>query len=190
MKPFDVSNYKVEEAEEKWTLNENFASWSDSNTPEIWQQMEGAEKSAISFVNAGSVRVAALSATADSAAGIYTRYNASRAFTILARARYTGGEAYSLVTYSLGGGEVFCLSLKNEMIDVCERSIPLHTADWHDYRLTSEDGKMAALSVDGELISGRIPPVKRGGFAIRGIYALYSALGESSKGEVQYIKAR
>ena len=190
MKPFDISNYKIETVDEKWTLTEDFASWTDSNTPESWQHIEGAVKNAISFVNIGSSRMAVLDSNDGGTSGLYARYNASRAFNILIKARYTGGNSFTLLVYSLGSGDVFSLALESEMINICGRTIPLHTSDWHDYRLISEDGKFASLSVDGEIISGRIPTVKKEGFTMRGIYALCSARGETSKGEVQYIKAR
>ena len=189
MKPFDISKYKIEETAEKWTLDENFASWSDSNTPENWRQMNEETKGAIGFINYGKLRLAVLNSKQGERAGIFARYNASRAFTILTRARYTGGDGYSVFVYSLGN-EVFRLSLKNESADICGRVIPMHTADWHDYKLTSDDGKTATLIVDGEIISGRIPTVKDASFNTRGLYAMYSNNDEESKGEIEYIKAR
>ena len=189
MKPFDLSKYKIEEAAEKWTLDEDFLSWSDSNTPENWRQVNEDTKSAISFMNYGKLRIAAINSKQGESAGIFARYNASRAFTIIVRARYTGGDGYSVFIYSLGS-EVFRLSLQNELVDICGRSIPMHTGDWHDYKLSSDDGKTASLMVDGEIISGRIPAVKDDAFTTRGLYALYSNQEEESKGEIEYIKAK
>ena len=189
LKPFDISKYKIEAATEKWTLDEIFSSWSDSNTPENWRQINEETKGAIGFRNYGKLRLAVLNSKQGESAGIFARYNASRAFTILVRARYTGGDGYSVFVYSLGG-EVFKLSLKNELVDICGRSIPMHTGDWHDYKLSSDDGKTATLLVDGEIISGRIPAVKDDSFTTRGLYALCSNREEESKGEIEYIKAK
>jgi hypothetical protein len=82
------------------------------------------------------------------------------------------------------------VTLKAEEVNVCGRTIPLHTSDWHDYRLSSDDGRFATLSVDGEVLSGRITAVRKNQFPMRGIYALYSEQGETSSGEVQFIRAR
>ena len=188
MKPFDISKYKIEEAAEKWTLEENFLSWSDSNTPENWRQLNEEAKNAIGFTNYGKSRLATLNSKQGERAGLFARYNASRAFTVLARARYTGGDGFTVFVYSLGD-EVFRLSLTKELVDICGRSIPMHTGDWHDYKLTSDDGKTATLIVNGEIISRRIPAIKDNAFASRGLYALYSDYAEESKGELEYIKA-
>lgn len=190
LKPFDVSKYKIEDFEEKWTLHENFASWTDSNTPEKWQHVDNGVTTAISFSNSGSSRIAVLNSEEGKRAGLYSRYNTSRKFSILVRGRYTGGERVLLFAYCLDGEEVFPLWLENEMIEICGRTIPLHTSDWHDYRLESRDGKFATLLVDGEILSGRIAAEKREEFVKRGIYLLCSTEEESSKGEAQYLKTR
>jgi hypothetical protein len=190
MKPFNISDYQQEETGEKWTLNEDFADWVDSNTPSSWTQVDDSGKGFISFVNRGTMRVALVSAGKEKRSGIFTRYNASRAFTILCRARYIEGDALTIFAYAFGDGTVYSVTLKAEEVNVCGRTIPLHTSDWHDYRLSSDDGRFATLSVDGEVLSGRITAVRKNQFPMRGIYALYSEQGETSSGEVQFIRAR
>lgn len=188
--PFDVAKYKIEEAGEKWTLDEEFADWSDSNTPAEWRHIDETSKSCISFTNSGAVHIARIEAPAETECGLFTRYNSSRAFSILCRARYLGGDSTVIFAYSLGDSNSFFLTLKNEEIDICGRSIPLHTSDWHEFRLESDDGKLATLSIDGQVTSGRIEPVSASQFPMRGIYSLYSQSGKSSFAEMQYIKAR
>jgi hypothetical protein len=62
MKPFNIGDYQQEETGEKWTLDENFADWVDSNTPSSWTQVDDSGRGSISFVNRGTMRVALVSA--------------------------------------------------------------------------------------------------------------------------------
>lgn len=193
LKPFDPSSIAVTETEEKWTLSEDFANWTDSNTPENWLQLDDAGKSGIGFRNSGGAKLIVLNSAVGLHTGLFSRYNASKAFSAAARARYIGGDGFMLIVYSLGN-EIFYLRIQNETVDVCGRTIPLHTGDMHDYRLTSDDGRFASLSVDGEVLSAKIPPVKSaaagGNYIGRGLYILCSQADEESRGEAEYVKVR
>ncbi len=90
----------------------------------------------------------------------------------------------------LNPGLVYYLQLRDEEIDLSGRRIPLHTSDWHEYTLESDDGRQAKLMVDGEVILSRIPPVNDARFSARGIYCLYSPDDEASLGEMEYLKTR
>lgn len=190
LKEFDITVYKEETVVEKWSIDEHFTEWIDSNTPKEWRHMDDTVMEALGFTERGDLHIAMVNSAKGKSAGLFSRYNASRAFTIECRARYTGGDAVTIFAYSMGNGAVYNVTLKNETIDVCSRIIPVHTGDWHDYRLQSDDGKFATLSIDGEIVSGRILPVKIDAFAMRGLYCLYSSAAEESKGEIQYIKVR
>ena len=82
------------------------------------------------------------------------------------------------------------ITLRDEKIECNGRIIPLHTADWHEYRLESDNGQFCRLVIDGEVISGRIEPVASKEFQLRGIYALCSLPNEESKGEMEFIRIR
>lgn len=187
--PFDIRNYAAESAEEKWAIDEHFQEWADSNSPERWRHVDDSGRTGISFINSGENRLALLKSDAGMKTGLFARYNSTRAFAVLAEARYAGRDGFTLFAYCQGD-KAFYLNIQNEQIDVCGRIIPLHTGDWHDYRLESEDGQYAALTVDGQLLSGRIPGAAGTDFTDRGIYLMYSGNRLSSSGEVRYIKVR
>ena len=188
--PIDISKYKVAETEEKWSMEELFNEWSDSHTPGKWTHVENTDESGINFTVRSGKKIAMLSSTRGKSAGIYSRYNASRAFSILCRTRFTGGDSLTAIAYVMANGKTFYIKLMDEKIEVSGRTIPLHTAVWHDYLLKSNDGRFAKLQVDGEIVSGRIEPVKSPFFSTRGIYCLFSSKAELSKGEMEYIKIR
>ncbi len=106
-----------------------------------------------------------------------------------ARGRLISGDSMILIAYSMTGG-TFYVKLNRDEMDVCGRIIPLGTFDWREYRLTSEDGRYAAVYVDGELISSRIPPVQSADFPHAGIYCLVSSRGRISSGEIETVRYR
>ena len=83
---------------------------------------------------------------------------------------------------------MYYLKLFDEEIDVSGRRVPIHTSDWHEYHLVIERGEFAKLLIDGEIILGRIPPVKSKLFRIKGLYCLVSTESEVSLGEIEYLK--
>ena len=96
----------------------------------------------------------------------------------------------TVIGYSLGGGSSFYVKLMDETINVAGRTIPVHTGDWHEYTLSSLDGKFATLAIDGEVVSGRITPVSLAPYGNRGVYCLLSDEQDTSKAEVEYIKIK
>ena len=188
--PVDLSQYKESTADEKWTLEEHFAEWSDSHTPVNWTHIPTAETASINFSVKGEKKIAEVNSAKGSAAGLFSRFNASRAFTILSRARFTGGDAVTVFAYVPVGNAAFYVKLTADQAEICGRTIPLRTTEWHDYTLQSDDGRFARLVIDGDTVSSRIEPVQSKYFNVRGLYCLFSALDENSRGEIEYIKAR
>jgi hypothetical protein len=190
LSPIDLSQYKESGAEESWTMEELFSEWSDSHTPANWTHVPEGDKAGINFSVKGSNKIAELNSSKGSASGLFSRFNASRAFSIQSRARFTGGDGFTIFAYSPGGDTAYYVKLTADQVDVCGRTIPLRTTDWHDFLLSSDDGRYARLMIDGEAVSSKIEPVKSGHFPTRGIYCLYSSKNENSRGEMEYIKAR
>ncbi|MCP4136072.1 MAG: SH3 domain-containing protein [bacterium] len=188
--PFDISKVEIEEIKEAWAINDDFSEWENSNTPKNWQLVAESYKPAISFRSVNTGTIVSLNAPKGKKSGLFSRYNASKEFAILSRARYIAGESLTLVAYVFGGNKIFYIKLKDEEIEVCGTKIPLHTSDWHEYLLTSEDGKFAQLSIDGDVTAARIAPVASTVFPARGVYCLYSPQEEASAGELDYIKIR
>lgn len=108
----------------------------------------------------------------------------------MVRGRFISGSPLTLAAYVIDRENVFSIKIENEKIEVNGRSIPLHTTDWHNYEISSTDGKFAELAIDGQLVSGRIPPVSDGPFSERGIYLLGQQAGGLSSCEVEFIKVR
>jgi hypothetical protein len=190
LKSLDTGNLKRKIIEEKWTMNENFSEWTDSNTPSDWSHIKGAENSSISFKKAGKVNIAVVNSAKGKSSGLYSRFNSSRAFKIFSRAKLTNGEGFTLFSFVIGKNKVFYIELNEEEINVCGRVIPIHTTDWHEYLLESENGQFAKLHIDGEVVSGRIKPVKVKIFEKRGIYILHSKQNLISAGEMEFIKVK
>ena len=190
LKPVDLSQIKdTGPEEEKWTLDEQFADWGDSHTPVNWTHVPGTDPAGINFNMQGGKKVAEINAAKGAGSGLFSRYNATRAFTIKARARFTGGDAVTVFAY-VPGGDAFYVRLTSGQVEVSGRTLPLKTGEWHDYTLTSDDGRYAKLIIDGEAVSSRIEPVRSKLFTTRGIYCLYSSKEESSRGEMEYIRVR
>ena len=164
--PIDLAKYGGTAREEAWSFEDTFSEWSDSNTPKNWIHIAGADTRSIVFYEKAGRRIAKLSSAAESGAGLYRRVPGAAAFTIIARGRYVSGESLSLVAYSMGARGAWSVRLGKEEIDVSGRKIPLGTAEWHEYRITSDDGRFASVHVDGELISSRIPPRREGEYAL------------------------
>jgi hypothetical protein len=175
--------------EEKWTLDEQFAEWGDSHTPVNWTHVPGGDPAGINFSMKGGKKVAEVKSAKGSATGLFSRYNATRAFSIMTRARFTGGDAVTLFAY-VPGSEAYYVRLTAGQVEVSGRTLPLKTGEWHNYTLTSDDGRYAKLIIDGETVSSRIEPVKSILFITRGIYCLYSSKEESSQAEMEYIRVR
>lgn len=188
--PIDLTKFQTEEKVETWAMEELFADWTDSNTPKNWSHLAGDKKEAIGFTANASMRMAVLQAPKGSITGLYSRYSSPLSFTVRARGRLTKGDGFTLFAYVLPGGSSYYVKLLEEKVDVDGRIIPLHTMDWHDYQLESADGRYATLSIDGEIVSGRIEPVKSGDFTLRGVYCLHSRAEQESFGEMEYIKIR
>lgn len=175
-----------------WSVEDNFTDWDDSNTPRNWMHIAGGDRSAISFgAGAGSgSRIVKLNAPKGTAAGLYRRFDSAGSFGLCARARFIAGNSFALIAYVMKNGSTYYLRLREEEIDLSGRKIPVHTSDWHEYLLESDDGKHARLTVDGEVLLNRVPPVMDAGFPERGVYCLYSSEGEASLGELEYVKLR
>ena len=188
--PIDLNKYKEAASDIAWTLDERFSDWSDSHTPANWAHVPGAEITGISFTVRGDKKIAEINSSKGSASGLFSRFSASRSFSILSRARFIGGDAVTVFAFVSPGGAAFFVKLNADSVDACGRIIPLRTIDWHDYLLESEDGRYAKLSIDGEAVSDKIEPVKSRHFTVRGIYCLYSSKEENSRGEMEYIKVR
>ncbi len=189
--PLDTSKYRSEEDEsERWTLEERFAEWSDSHTPENWKHVDDADPGAINFTARKDGRIAVLDSPNGKRAGLYTRFSPARAFSLQIRARFTGGDNVTVVAVVTGEGKVFAVNLREEQLEISGRTIPLHTADWHEYSLSSDDGRYVKLRVDGEVLASRIEAGRQGPFTNRGVYILYSSQKESSMAEAEYVRAR
>lgn len=186
----DISRFSPEGPAEQWAIEDSFSNWPDSNTPENWVPVEGAERSSITFYENNRTKRAKLDSPMGNVAGLFRRVSAAYSFEYACKGRFGGGESFVLMACSLGDRRVFSLQLGKDEIMISGMRMPLKTGDWHEYRLSSVDGKNAKLFVDGELISNRIPSSSFQAFSQRGIYCLYSSNGESSKGEVEYVKFR
>ncbi len=188
--PVDLSQYKETEKDVTWTMEEHFSDWSDSHTPVNWTHIPTAEASSINFTVKGGIKIAEVNSGKGSAAGLFNRFNASRAFSIMSRARFTGGDAVTVFAYVPVGDAAFYVKLMAGQVEVCGRIIPLRTTDWHEYALESDDGRFARLVIDGDTVSSKIEPTQGRYFAARGLYCLFSPTDENSRGEIEYIKAR
>ncbi len=186
----DPAKYKETETERKWRMEELFADWSDSNTPANWMHIPGADKTGIKFSAKGNKKIAEINSAKGSSAGLFTGFAFTRAFGILCRARYAGGDSVTIFACVLSEGKAFYVKLGRGVAEFSGRTIPLDTSAWHEYLLTSEDGKYAEFAIDGEAVSSRIEPVKSKFFTTRGIYCLFSSKEEETRGEIEYIKAR
>ncbi len=190
--PMDLSSLKSagDPVEERWVLDERFADWIDSNTPKNWMHIDGADPKTVGFRETSGKKIVLLDAPKGSRSGLFTRYGSSRAFTVRVKARYIEGKSITLINYGLGNDSSFYLKLSDESVDIAGRTIPLHTSDWHEYTLQSDDGKFASLKIDDETVSGRITPVKVASLPLRGVYALVTDGTAAAKAELEYLRIR
>lgn len=188
--PLDIQKIAVTSDIEVWALDDSFAAWADSNTPENWTHVPGADATAVNFKKQAQGNLLVFNSKGIGLTGLYSRFNASRNFRIMVRARFISGSPVILSAFTIDRENVFSIKIENEKIEVNGRSIPIHTTDWHNYEISSADGKFAELSIDGQLISGRIPPVSDITFTERGIYLLSQQAGSLSNCEVEFIKVR
>ena len=190
LKPLDVQSISTTNQLEVWNVEDYFTAWSDSNTPENWNHVKGADASAISFKKISSGNIVVFNSKGISTTGLYSRFNTSRTFKIMVRGRFVSGAPVILTAYSIERSEHYSIKLEAEKVDVNGRSIPIKGTDWHNYELTSEDGKFAMFSIDGQMVSGRIPSVTDSIFSDRGVYMLYQYAGGVSSCEVEFIKIK
>jgi len=187
--PIDMSKFGGAVREENWIFDDSFADWGDSNTPKNWIHVPGAEPGSISFYEKGGRRVAKLTATGGQA-GLYRRVHGARAFTLVARGRHVSGESAVIIAYFMGSPGGYYISLGKEEIEVSGHRIPVSGAEWHEYKLSSDDGKFARVYVDGELVSSRISHGRSAAFSSAGIYCLLPQKGQPATMELEYVKFR
>jgi len=188
--PVDIQKIALSTEIEVWALDDSFKTWSDSNTPENWSHISGADTSAINFKKQSDSNLIVYNSKGIGTTGLYSRFNVSRNFRMVVRARFISGAQLTLAAYAIDRDNVFSIKLEDEKIDVNGRSIPLHTTDWHNYEISSDNGKFATLAIDGQLVSGRIPPAAESGFNERGIYLLNQQAGGLTSCEVEFIRIR
>ncbi|HNX24040.1 MAG TPA: SH3 domain-containing protein [Spirochaetota bacterium] len=190
LKPLDIQSITTSNQMEIWSVEDYFTAWSDSNTPENWNHIKDADAGAVSFKKLPSGNIVVFSSKGIATTGLYSRLNTSRTFKIMVRGRFISGAPVILAVYSIERGENYYIKLESEKVDVNGRSIPIHATDWHNYELASEDGKYATFSIDGQMVSGRIPSVTDSTFSDRGVYMLFQYAGGVSSCEVEFIKIK
>jgi hypothetical protein len=188
--PLDVKPYMTVSRDQTWSIEDYFAEWEDSYTPKGWMHVPGGERSSISFSVHGDARILKLNSQKGRSAGLFRRFDSGASFAMCVRARFIAGDSIIAAAYVMKNGSVYYLSLKDEEIDLSGRKIPLRTADWHEYTLEIRNSTEARLSVDGEVLLNRVPPVPAGFLKERGAYCMYSGENEASLGEVEYVKLR
>ncbi len=190
LKPLDIQSITTSNQMEVWSVEDYFTAWSDSNTPENWNQMKDSDAGAISFKKVSNGNIVIFKSRGIAGTGLYSRINTSRTFKIMVRGRFVSGAPVILTAYSIEKGESYSIKLDGEKVDVNGRSIPIKGTDWHNFELASEDGRFAMFSIDGQMVSGRIPSVTENVFSDRGIYLLYQPAGGVSSCEVEFIKIK
>ncbi len=188
--PLDVKPYMAGSSRQSWSIEDYFTEWDDSFTPKSWMHIAGGDKASISFAVHGDSRIIKINSPKGKPAGLFRRFDTGSSFALCTRARFIAGDSLIVFAYVVKSGMVYYLRLRDEEIDLSGRKIPLHTSEWHEYILESDNGSQAKLSVDGEVILNRVPPVDAKFFPERGVYCLYSGENEASLGEMEYIKMR
>ncbi len=190
LKPLDIQSITTSNQMEIWSVEDYFTAWSDSNTPENWNHIKDADASAVSFKKLTSGNIVVFNSKGIANTGLYSRFNTSRTFKIMVRGRFVSGAPVILAAYSIEKGDMYSIKLDSEKVDVNGRSIPIKGTDWHNYELASEDGKFASFSIDGQMVSGRIPSVTNNIFSDRGVYILYQYAGGLSSCEIEFVKIK
>ena len=150
----------------------------------------GAEKKYISFRKEGNRKILILNAEDSSYTGLYRRFSRIKEFRLLIKIRFISGSPVAAAVFSQGRDSTYSLSLGKDSININGRIIPFNTGNWHVYEIFSENLNFASLSIDGEIVSGKIPPVKNERFEQPGTYLLNSGPGETSACEVEFIKIK
>jgi len=190
LQPLDIQSITTSNQMEIWSVEDYFTAWSDSNTPENWNHIKGADAGAVSFKKTTSGNIVLFNSKGIANTGLYSRFNTSRTFKIMVRGRFISGAPVVLAVYSVEKGEIYSIKLDGEKVDVNGRSIPIKGTDWHNFELASEDGKFAVFSIDGQMVSGRIPSITDNVFGDRGVYMLYQPAGGVSSCEVEFIRIK
>ncbi len=190
LSPLDMTKFAGVQENERWSIDDTFREWSDSNTPQNWIHVKDSDVSTVTFYETKGMRIAKLNSPKGKLSGLYRRTTSGFSFDIVARGRLVNGDSMVLVGYLVNENSFFYVRLRKDEIEVSGRTIPLQTSGWHDYRLLSEDGRFAKIFVDGELLSSRIPSIKDTPPGNRGLYCMLSSRNDSSEGEVEYIKMR
>jgi len=190
LKTPDPGSFTTKSASEPWSIEDHFNSWSDSNTPENWNHLNSSGKSTINFRKEGEKKILILNAGEGSASGLFNRYSSRQGFTLRIKARFVSGDPVFIAAISADKNKTFYLNLHEKSVDVNGRIIPLDTVAWHVYEIRSGDMNFAEFSIDGEIVSGRIPPVHDERFNQPGTYLLKTSPGSGASCEVEYIKIR
>lgn len=186
----DPSEYADKTGKEVWSIVEDFSDWTDSNTPANWIHIEGATSSTVSFTARQEDRIAIVNSGADRLSGLFMRQPEARAFTVSVKAKFVEGDSVYIAARNVDGTNTFYIRLGSDSVESSGRIIPLDTSRWHEYTLSSDDGKYARLYLNNELIAGKIEPEKLSHFTKRGIYTLFTPEGENGVCEIEYIKIR
>jgi len=190
LKTPDPGSIRIESAAKTWSIEDYFNSWSDSNTPENWIHLNSSGKSAINFRKEGEKKLLVLNAEKGSATGLFNRYSSRQGFTLQIKARFISGDPVFIAAISGDKNKAFYLNLHENSVDVNGRIIPLNTAAWHVFEIRSGDMNFAEFSIDGEMVSGRIPPLHDERFNQPGTYLLKTSPGSGASCEVEYIKIK
>jgi hypothetical protein len=170
--------------EEKFTIDERFATWIDSNTPEGWQHYFHGYESAIRFVKSSNQNIVKVN-TQDKG-GLYKKTGSFQNITCKVKGRLIQGNVILLGVVGYGG-YAYVITLMPKSLDACGYHIPYDTSLWHEYEMRSE-GKIFSLYIDGELVARKISPVKHPLLTSAGIFILVCQDGGSA--EIEYVKIK
>ena len=98
---FEAANLNGTVTEERWTLDEHFQEWHDSNTPKNWVHPDGCIKSIISFYEKSGTKFAKVSAISGIQGGLFRRMTGLYSFVISAKGRFLSGNSLILFAYVL-----------------------------------------------------------------------------------------
>ncbi|HOK91353.1 MAG TPA: SH3 domain-containing protein [Spirochaetota bacterium] len=190
LSPIDIQKFTIAQGEEIWSLNDNFSSWSDSNTPENWSHIMGGDASAVNFRRNESGNTIVYNSKGIAVTGLFRRCAVSKNFSVALKARFISGNPIVILSYVFDSNNSFSISLDQDKVDINGRSIPLNGTQWHIFEISSSDGRFASFSVDGELLAGRVPPASNSPLKEKGLYLLYQSAGASTACEVEFVRLR